>query len=732
MTPSRVKLFPLALGIAILLSLLHLLFPRSIFSQKSSPSSPDFNGNGVVDIPDFLLFVDVFGSKEGEEKYEAKYDLDGNGEIGIPDFLIFIDSFGKVVNRAPVFTSESAVMLSVSSPDGRLTATVTASDGNLSYAVSRDGATLITESPLSIRDDVAHTVTGNATTSHNSTWEPTWGQYSIIRDHHNRLTLNLNVGDILFDLIFQAYDDGLGFRFVAAEQTSLTGATLNYNVKYNMDATYMAYWPNEENSPEGPHAMNNLPVNPDLPMVDPPMVDPPMVVNASANGYFALLESDLYSANAFGAIKFWWITGEAVVTANIESQAVPDGDFVSPWRVVLVGDTPGDLLESTVAINLAAPLALNDASWVKPGKVLFNWRTLGYQTDDGSFTYGINTATLKRLIDFATDNGLEYVQVDDNWYTLIDNGQIVSQASNFDIEQVLEYADTKGVAIIIYVDRQPARWVINTTDEQIYQLFSDLGAAAIKYGFRSNNAPFTRAALQSTAAKQMLINFHDSPVPMTGARRTMPNAITRQTGWGQQDSRKAFEPTDFLEMAMINALLGPFDQINGIYDINEMPDRDKGADNPINSTVAGENARVLILFSGLIMLPDVPEEYTKKADMFEFLREMPATWDDTRILHSSLPHYITTARRSGEAWFVCSATNESARTLNIDLDFLDAGVTYDITYYEDDHDAENPTHYINNRETYQVRTETVTSTDIVSAVMVAGGGHCMWIRPESQ
>ena len=112
-----------------------------------------------------------------------------------------------------------------------------------------------------------------------------------------------------------------------------------------------------------------------------------------------------------------------------------------------------------------------------------------------------------------------------------------------------------------------------------------------------------------------------------------------------------------------------------------------GSLNPISTTIASENARILTTFSGMVMLPDVPEEYLKKADMFEFIQEMPTTWDDTRILHGSIPNYITTARRSGDAWFVCSVTNESARTLGIDLDFLDANVTYDVTYYEDDHDG---------------------------------------------
>ena len=662
------------------------------------------------------------GVEQGEAGIRVSYtqgmnpirDVPGNQAEGLSQVSVTNDNLSPLP-LLPLYT--------VSSPDGSLTATVTATSGNLSYTVSRDGTTLIADSPLSIQDATAHTVTGNATTSRDSTWEPTWGQFSRIRDHHNRLTLNLDVGGLLFDLIFQVYDDGLGFRFVADEQASLTGKILSYKVRYNMDGNYWAYWPKGENSPEGPHPMDALPINPRRSVV---------VVYAAGNDeYFALLESDLFSADAFEAIKFWRVTGEAALKADHKSQTVSAGDFVSPWRVVLVGDTPGDLLESTVALNLAAPLALDDASWVKPGKGLSNWRTLGYQTDDGLFTYRLNTATLKRLIDFAADNGIEYVDVDDDWFTRINNGQLVSQISDFDIEEVIAHADTKGVAITIYVDQRPASQITNTTDEQLYQLFSNLGGSAIKYGFRGNDAPFTRAALRGTAAKQMLINFHDDPTPMTGARRTMPNAITRQTGWSQQDNRRAFAPTDFLEMAMINALLGPFDQVNGIYDLNEMPNRDKGADNSINSTVAGENARVLIMFSGMIKLPDVPEEYAKKADMFEFLREMPVTWDETRILHSSLPNYITTARRSGEAWFVCSATNESAKTLSIDLDFLDAGVTYAVTYYEDDHDGTNPTHYIDNRETYQVRTGTVTNSDTVDAVMVADRDKQCRMRPQT-
>ena len=350
-----------------------------------------------------------------------------------------------------------------------------------------------------------------------------------------------------------------------------------------------------------------------------------VVIDAGTSGFFALLGSDLYPAEAFGPIKFQRVSGQSLVRSNMQSVPVPAGDFITPWRTVLVGDEVGDLLESTVSVNVAAPLALDDTSWIKPGKAFFNWRTLDYEADDG-FTYKVDTATLKRLIDHAVDLGIDYVQIDDEWWTLIDDGgETIDQRNNFDIDEIMDYAASRGVNMTVYVDRLPSQRIQNTTDEQLYQLFADKGAAAIKYGFRGPNAPFTREAIRSLADKEMVINFHDGPVPLTGARRTMPNAITRQTGWGQQDGRRTYLPTDYLEMAFINALLGPFDMINGVYDIYEMPDRLHGA-GPIRTTIASENARAFTMFSAMVMLPDVPEEYIEKADMFEFIQKMPTTW----------------------------------------------------------------------------------------------------------
>ena len=240
---------------------------------------------------------------------------------------------------------------------------------------------------------------------------------------------------------------------------------------------------------------------------------------------------------------------------------------------------------------------------------------------------------------------------------------------------------------------------------------------------------FTRNAINAAAENKLLINFHDGPVPMTGVERTMPNLITREYCHAQQDSRSAFTPETFLKMAMVSALAGPLDMANGNFGIKSINagERKKGPrkKNSYISTVVSEVARTLVIYTGLVTLPDAPEEYLKKADLFEFLKQMPATWDDTRVLNSKIGKYITVARRSGDVWFVGSVSDQTARTLEIPFDFLEPGKTYEATLYQDAPDA----HGVKNPEAYEITTATVKRGDVIQAKMAVGGGHAMILRP---
>jgi alpha-glucosidase len=202
--------------------------------------------------------------------------------------------------------------------------------------------------------------------------------------------------------------------------------------------------------------------------------------------------------------------------------------------------------------------------------------------------------------------------------------------------------------------------------------------------------------------------------------------VTREFCHSQSDAMRVFSPGGFCEQVFVNMLAGPLDMCNGLYALeNPARDRPRIFTN-VNATVVAETARVLITYSGFSILPDCPEAYAEKADLFDFLRRLPMTWDETRILHGSIGEYITTARRSGDQWFVASATNEAQRTLPIALDFLADGRNYTATLYEDDPNS----HFQTNREAYRVSRRTVTRQTVIPARMAAGGGHCIYLQPQ--
>jgi alpha-glucosidase len=383
------------------------------------------------------------------------------------------------------------------------------------------------------------------------------------------------------------------------------------------------------------------------------------------------------------------------------------------------------LVTNTVPLNLATPNKLEDTSWIQPGKTLWDWRVHGYKTKDG-FTYGIDTESYIRFIDFAAEKGIEYFLIDDSWYTKVTKGHF-EISDKFDIEKVSEYAKEKGVKLILYYDRHKGSF----GDDDLFPYYKSLGMSGIKYGFMGSKVPFTRDAIKKSAENHLLVDFHDSPVPFTGIERTCPNAITKEYCHAQQDSRRAFTPETFINMALINAIQGPLDMNNGNFDLIGINNgyREKGPKklNSYYSTVASEAARTLIIYSGLVCIPDAPEAYNEKADLFEFIQKLPVgKWDDSKVLHAKIGEYISTARRYGEEWFIGSVYNQKGGTIETKLDFLKEGKAYLVTYYEDTPE----THCKTNPEAYQIREGKIKKGDIINIKMAPGGGHCMWIRPE--
>ena len=610
-----------------------------------------------------------------------------------------------------VTSSQAASNYTLLSPDGTIEVGITCTESELSYSLAWNEHTLLEASPLSLLPNPSYKVLSTATTSVDQKWKPVWGQFSEIRDHHEQLTVALDISGVRVDLICRAFKDGVGFRFVVPEQAGVSGRKVAFEVGYRTVSEFGAYASNGEHEPVGPVPLSQLAKQNRL---------LPLLLSANEKTFLGLIESDLYSAVAFDQTAR--LASRSGIVHSTSKGTLQDSGVVTPWRVLILSDQAGGLAVSTTPINLAAECKLEDTSWIQAGKAVWDWRVHGYTA--GDFTYGIDTASYKRFIDFAAANHIEYFLIDDTWFKAVKNGELVIKPE-VDLRHIMEYAREKGVEIILYYDRKKGA---SLGDNALFKLYSELGAAGIKYGFMGNNVRFTRKAVEESANNRLLIDFHDGPAPMTGIRRTLPNAVTREFCHCQQDARRAFTPGAFLKMAMINSLSGPLDQNNGSFDLNGINNKERlkspKIGNTYNTTVVSETARTLVIFSGLIILPDAPEEYEKKADLFEFIREMPATWDESRIINSKVGEHITTARRSGDEWFVGSVMNEAGGSLKIPLSFLEAGKVYDVTYYEDTSDA----HYIKNREAYQIRKGQVTRGDTIEAQMAPGGGHCMWIR----
>ncbi len=634
----------------------------------------------------------------------------------------------------------SAALYRTSSPDGRLEVVVESLDGgSLHYRVVLDASTLVQRSCLSILKDVSYRIEGSETKTVDRSWRPVWGQFSRVRDHYNERTLRILADGVRLNLVCRVYDQGVGLRFSFPEQDGLKGKTLEYMVEYVFDADYPMYHPKGEIDPVGP-----VPLSSFEPYQRGASI--PAVIRIEEDRYLAILESDLYTAVSKAETNTMDLARlETVPGLLSRNQATVQADeYATPWRVLLIGQKAGDLLVNPVPINLAAECAVQDPSWIRTGKTMWDWRVRGYKV--GDFRYGADTASIKRFIDFGSDHNVRLFLLDWFWYQVKDGKFIV--APEIDLEEVMSYARDKGVDIILYWDGKHGgklpkmddvyklykRWSERPDGElaggDVFEQYSRFGAAGVKYGFRGNNAVFTAQAITKAAAQRLVINFHDNPTPMVGVRRTYPNAVTREYCHAQMDARRNYSPTGFLKMVMINGITGPLDMNNGVYALNTEPGATSRIGWPrssVPSTVASENARVLVCFSGLMVLPDAPEEYEKKADLFEFIAKMPARsdWDETRVLHSKLAEHITVARRKGEEWFVGSVVNEKGGKLDIALNFLKEGVRYELTLYEDAAD----THFETNKESYRVRKTKAESGDVIEAVMAPGGGHSMWIRP---
>ena len=622
----------------------------------------------------------------------------------------------------------------VQSPDTKIEATFHLEDGKPLVSLRKNEHQVLKPSPIGLRLNNLKwgpfNIVETKTTSENEIWEPVWDKHSKVTSQYNQTTFWLeSVGKLQYRLgiTLRVYNDAMAIRYEIPEQEAFQNFTIDEDLtSFNFPKDHTFWSANGENHNLGPAALsqyastvggtgnNRKSTAREITKTG----HTPIVLKLGEVGYMAILEAAIYDFAYFDIRQ-----GDEAFSLHCHMK--PSSGITpakTSWRVVLLGDLSGDLVESNTLVNLNPSCAIKDPSWIEPGKAMWDWRVWGYEGYDG-FKYGLNTESHKRLIDFAAENNIRYLLMDADWYgpEFSPDADPTSANNQIDIEENMAYAKSKGVGIILYLNDVGAK---KFGLEKILRQFSEWGAAGIKYGFMTSvgqeKVLYTRKVVELCAKYKLTVNFHDGPVPPSGDRRTWPNLVTREYGHSQADAKKSYYPETVVNQVLINMITGPLDLCNLWFGFEGAESRDRVFEK-IPGTVAAEVAKLAAIFSGIHIIPDAPEEYNSKYDLFEFVKTLPDSFDELRILEGHLDEYVTVARRKGEDWYVGSLTNRDAREVLLDLSFLNEGSVYQASIYADADDS----HYLHNQETYQVTESLVKKGDVLNVRMAPGGGHAI-------
>jgi alpha-glucosidase len=617
--------------------------------------------------------------------------------------------------------SAAAGNLTTTSPDGKIRMiTEPKSAGTLRYTLEADGKPLIESSTMGLQVDGPGNIPGTdweitGTTSRNvdEVWKPVWGKRTLVLDRFQETTIDLAGKGAPFDqfrIIIRAYDEGVAFRYEIPESAKGGSARATTDLStFTFGGDYTAWFYNREHHNLGPDKLSTITGN----------REPVMTIKASEDAYLAVHEADLRSGQPMRLEK----SGPTSFTALSAPGMIGPG-YVGPWRVIFFGRSPGALVDSHL-LELLNPPAQGNFSWVKPGVAVWDWRINGAQASD--FKYTMSLPSWIRMVDFAAANNIRHLVLDADWYgpEFSHESDPIKGDKAGDVRKLITYANEKNVGIWLYLNDVGGR---QYPLEQTLQQYGEWGAAGVKYGFmkgdpEEKNAR-TRLITELCAKNKLLCNFHDEPVHPYGQMRTWPNAVTREFCQAQLDAKRVFQPKTFVSSVFINMLAGPLDMNNGFFDLRQGPTT--RVDNPMEvpSTLVAEAARTLITFSGVTIIPDIPEFYQKYPTLLEFIAAQKMPWKESKTLSGVIGEHIVVARQAqDDTWLIGAATDESARELDMKLNFLPAG-NFSATLIQDGTGAD----YLKNRESLRTTHQTVTASDSLNLKLAPGGGACVILK----
>lgn len=620
--------------------------------------------------------------------------------------------------------------------------------------------------------------------SFDETWQPVWGETKYIRNHYNELSVLLKQSETNRNLLirFRLFDDGLGFRYEFPNQKSLIYFVIKEELtEFAMTGDHTAYWiPGDYDTQEYDYTVSKLSEvrklmpgartgNVSETEFSPTGVQTSLQLKTADGIYINLHEAALINYGCMhldlddkNFIFRSWINPDAN-----GSKGNMQAPCYTPWRTIIVSDDARDILASNITLNLNEPCKIEDTSWIKPMKYVGVWWEMITGMKDWSYTneltsvhlgvddftkvkphgrHGATTENVKRHIDFAAKHGFDGVLVEgwnigwEDWFGFTKDYvfDFLTPYPDFDIEEIYQYAKSKGVKMIMHHETSSSIRNYERHLEKAYQLMNKYEYPAVKSGYVGDIIPrgeyhysqwmnnHYQYAIEKAAEYKIMVNAHEAVRP-TGICRTWPNLIgneaTRGTEYQAYGGNKASH-TSILPFTRV--IGGPIDFTPGVFEMNMTKLNPKNPSH-CNSTLANQLALYVTMSSPLQMACDLPENYDRFPDAFQFIKDVALDWDESIYLEAEPNEYITVARKAKNTdnWFVGNTAGNNKFTSNIMFDFLDPGKVYMATIYADGKDAD----YKTNPQAYTIRKVLVTNKSKLTQVSVAGGGYAISIVP---
>ena len=640
----------------------------------------------------------------------------------------------------------------VSSPGKVLKVELHIVEGRASYRVLRFGEEVVAPSRLGFLLRNTEKLERNlalkdsATSSHDETWEQPWGESRFVRDRHSALrvtleeTLNLKRH---FEVEFRVFDDGLGFRYHLPKQANLDLVTIDDELtEIAIAPPATAWW-----IPAGEWNRYEY-LYQKTPLTEVGQAHTPITLRTDDGLHLALHEAALVDYSAMWLRRVEGQRFRAQLSPASEGWKVQrQAPFHTPWRTLQIADSAPALYRSAeLILNLNEPNKLGDVSWFVPHKYAGVWWEMHLDTASWARgpKHGANNANVRRHINFAADNGLRGVLVegwnpgwDGNWFGNGNDFDFTASVENFDLPALAAYAKQRGVRLIGHHETGGAVSHYETQLGAALDLYAKHGVDAIKTGYVADAGQIERndgdgvvrrewhdgqwmvrhhlRVVTEAAKRKIAINPHE-PVKDTGLRRTYPNWVSREgargmeyAAWGNPTN----PPEHEANLVFTRMLSGPMDFTPGILSL-------AGRGQAVQTTLAKQLALYVVIYSPIQMVPDLPEHYAQRDEAFQFIRDVPADWAETRVLNGEIGDYVTFARkdRRSEDWYLGSLTDEHGRVLEVSLDFLDPGRTYTAQIYRDGQFA----HWREAPFDFVVEQREVKAGDRMTLRLAAGGG----------